>query len=88
MNYPQKSHPCKPSFFPYPLSGNKVEDLSGTFSASLRVSMGVADGGGGVGGVGGVKRVQGVDGGAAATGLNTPDVSTSAIESKSNLNRM
>ena len=70
------------------MSGNKVEDLSGTFSASLRVSMGVADGGGGVGGVGGVKRVQGVDGGAAATGLNTPDVSTSAIESKSNLNRM
>ena len=70
------------------MSGNKVEDLSGTFSASLRVSMGVADGGGGgVGGVGGVKRVQG-DGGAAATGLNTPDVSTSAIESKSNLNRM
>ena len=68
------------------MSGNKVEDLSGTFSASLRVSMGVADGG--VGGVGGVKRVQGVDGGAAATGLNTPDVSTSAIESKSNLNRM
>ena len=65
-----------------------MEDLSGTFSASLRVSMGVADGGGGVGGVGGVKRVQGVDGGAAATGLNTPDVSTSAIESKSNLNRM
>ena len=65
-----------------------MEDLSGTFSASLRVSMGVADGGGVVGGVGGVKRVQGVDGGAAATGLNTPDVSTSAIESKSNLNRM
>ena len=64
-----------------------MEDLSGTFSASLRVSMGVADGGGVVGGVGGVKRVQG-DGGAAATGLNTPDVSTSAIESKSNLNRM
>ena len=64
-----------------------MEDLSGTFSASLRVSMGVADGGGGVAGVGGGKRVQG-DGGAAATGLNTPDVSTSAIESKSNLNRM
>ena len=66
-----------------------MEDLSGTFSASLRVSMGVADGGGvgGVGGVGGGKRAQG-DGGAAATGLNTPDVSTSAIESKSNLNRM
>ena len=63
-----------------------MEDLSGTFSASLRVSMGVADGGG-VAGVGGGKRVQG-DGGAAATGLNTPDVSTSAIESKSNLNRM
>ena len=64
-----------------------MEDLSGTFSASLRVSMGVADGGGGVAGVGGGKRVQG-DGGAAATGLNTPDVSTSAIDSKSNLNRM
>ena len=61
-----------------------MDDLSGTFSASLRLataSMGVADGGGGG------KRAQG-DGGAAATGLNTPDVSTSAIESKSNLNRM
>ena len=66
-------------------TGNKLDDLSGTFSASLRLataSMGVADGGGG-------KRGGQADGnGAAATGLNTPDVSTSAIESKSNLNRM
>ena len=64
-----------------------MEDLSGTFSASLRLataSMGVADGGGGGGGTGagGGKRAH------AQGGLNTPDVSTSAIESKSNLNRM
>ena len=71
-----------------------MEDLSGTFSASLRLataSMGVADGGGGGGGgVAGGKRAGQGDGGAAAAaaGLNTPDVSTSAIESKSNLNRM
>ena len=55
-------------------NGNKMDDLSGTFSANLRLSMGVA-------------KQQG-DGGAAPAGLNTPDVSASGIESKNNVNRM
>ena len=55
-------------------NGNKMDDLSGTFSANLRLSMGVA-------------KQQG-DGGAAPAGLNTPDVSASGLESKNNVNRM